>query len=103
MEKNSINGYKFYDNNNNKLNIISCVDCQICEEWKNQLWKTVEYCPVHCHLCYLIGYNEEFTIFPDPNDLSFGYFLCNRCNDNLKEKMKPRNLIYRSIHGHFKK
>lgn len=101
MTKNFKNGYKFYDRNNNLLNIISCINCEICEEWKTQTWRTLEYCPVHCHNCYHIGYDDEFDIYPNPKDLSFGFFLCLNCISRIKERKKIKNLIHRSIHGKF--
>jgi len=99
IERNSKNGYKFYDKDNNKLNILSCVNCEICDEWKTQPWKSMEFCPVHCHFCYYAGYDDEFTIFPDPYNLTFGYFSCLKCDKILHERMHIKNIIKRSIHG----
>ena len=88
MSKLSKYGYKFYDKNNNKLNIIGCFDCYVCKEWEKQPWKSRIFCPVHCYMCFYAGYDDEFVIFPKYDDSKPSLFLCLNCEKKAKEKIK---------------
>ncbi len=104
IEKKTLeNGYKFYDKNGEKLNIVSCIDCEVCLEWKSMPWKTSVFCPVHCHFCHYAGYDDEFDFFPPnrdyKNELSF--FVCLKCFFELNKKIKIKNIINRSVYGKF--
>ena len=96
---NAKNGYKFYDKDNNILNIISCVNCHVCKEWEKYPWKVSYFCPVHCHLCYYAGYDEEFDIYPDYKNNNCGLFLCLKCIKKVKSMKKPQNILNREIFG----
>lgn len=94
---NSKNGYKFFDKNNNLLNIQSCYNCSVCQEWKDHPWKSRIFCPVHCYYCHHAGYDDEFIIHYSSQNKEFGLFLCLNCEKKIKYFKNPINLIKRQI------
>lgn len=94
---NSKNGYKFYDSNNNLLNIIGCYNCDVCKEWKNQPWKVRIFSPVHCYQCHYAGYDDEYAIFYSNKEKKIGLYLCLRCEKKIKQLKNPKNLYLREL------
>lgn len=95
---NSKDGYKFYDKNLSKLNIIGCSNCDVCKEWKNQPWKVQIFSPVHCYKCHYAGYDNEYMIYYfNEKKKELGLFLCLDCYKKIKQFKNIKNLQLREI------
>lgn len=98
---NTKKGHKLYDKDNNLLNILGCVDCDICKAWQNQPWRVRVYSPVHCYCCHYAGYDDEYTVYyPEKHAVNInnlGLFLCLDCDKKIKLLKNPKNLRLREL------